>query len=65
MLHVLAFMQIKQLPLVKGGMLCTNDDEIAKRVKVMRLHGINRDVWDRFKTGASWEYDIMERFSGL
>ena len=25
----------------------------------MRLHGINRDIWDRFTTGASWEYDVV------
>jgi dTDP-4-amino-4,6-dideoxygalactose transaminase len=43
----------------EGGMLCTDDDEIAKRVKVMRLHGINRDVWDRFSEGTSWEYDVV------
>ncbi len=44
----------------EGGMLVTNDDEVAKRVKMMRLHGIDRDVWDRF-TGtraSSWVYDV-------
>ena len=26
----------------------------------MRLHGINRDVWDRYTSSkASWEYDII------
>ena len=42
-----------------GYALCTNEPEIANRVKTMRLHGINRDVWDRFSTGASWEYDVV------
>ena len=54
-----SFYANKTITTGEGGMLCTNDDEIAKRVKVMRLHGINRDVWDRFKTGASWEYDVV------
>jgi dTDP-4-amino-4,6-dideoxygalactose transaminase len=40
-------------------MLCTDDDEVANRVKVMRLHGIDRDVWARFNINASWEYDIV------
>lgn len=45
----------------EGGMLVTNDDQIYKRVKTMRLHGINRDIWDRFTAKVpSWEYDVVE-----
>ncbi len=54
-----SFYANKTLTTGEGGMLCTNDDNIARRVKIMRLHGINRDVWDRFSNGASWEYDIV------
>ena len=54
-----SFYANKTMTTGEGGMLCTDDDKIAKRVKVMRLHGINRDVWDRFSTGASWEYDVL------
>lgn len=54
-----SFYANKTMTTGEGGILCTADDEIAKRVKVMRLHGINRDVWDRFNTGASWEYDVV------
>jgi len=54
-----SFYANKTMTTGEGGMLCTDNDEIAKRVKVMRLHGINRDVWDRFTTGASWEYDVV------
>ncbi|MDC1105291.1 DegT/DnrJ/EryC1/StrS family aminotransferase [Prolixibacteraceae bacterium] len=44
----------------EGGMLTTNDSEIFNRVKTMRLHGINRDVWDRFTSDKpSWEYDVV------
>ncbi len=54
-----SFYANKTITTGEGGMLCTDDDGIARRVKVMRLHGISRDVWDRFTTGASWEYDIV------
>jgi dTDP-4-amino-4,6-dideoxygalactose transaminase len=54
-----SFYANKTMTTGEGGMLCTDDDDIAARVKVMRLHGINRDVWDRFSTGASWEYDVV------
>jgi dTDP-4-amino-4,6-dideoxygalactose transaminase len=41
-------------------MLTTNDPAIFERAKIMRLHGINRDVWDRFTAGsAAWEYDVV------
>lgn len=46
----------------EGGMLTTNDETIAKRATVMRLHGIDRDVWDRFSTTSEvpqWEYDVV------
>ena len=44
----------------EGGMLVTGDPAIAKRARTMRLHGIDRDVFDRF-TGhkASWVYDVI------
>ena len=54
-----SFYANKTMTTGEGGMLCTNNDAISNRVKTMRLHGINRDVWDRFTTGASWEYDVV------
>ncbi len=55
-----SFYANKTITTGEGGMLVTNDSEIAGRVKVMRLHGINRDVWDRFTNAqSSWEYDVV------
>jgi len=54
-----SFYANKTITTGEGGMLCTDNDTIAQRVRVMRLHGINRNVWDRFKTGAPWEYDVV------
>jgi dTDP-4-amino-4,6-dideoxygalactose transaminase len=54
-----SFYANKTITTGEGGMLCTDDDEVANRVKVMRLHGIDQDVWDRFNIGACWEYDIV------
>ena len=55
-----SFYANKTITTGEGGMLVTEDEAIYKRVKTMRLHGINRDIWDRF-TGpkASWEYDVV------
>jgi dTDP-4-amino-4,6-dideoxygalactose transaminase len=56
-----SFYANKTITTGEGGMLVTNNEAIAKRVKLMRLHGINHDVWDRFTSGNPfWEYDIVE-----
>ena len=41
-------------------MVTTNDPELAKRMTVMRMHGMDRTTWDRYTSPkASWEYDII------
>lgn len=56
-----SFYANKTITTGEGGMLVTNDEAIYKRVKTMRLHGINRDIWDRFTSKTpTWEYDVVE-----
>jgi len=55
-----SFYANKTLTTGEGGMLVTNDDAIAARAKVMRLHGMDRDAWGRFTVDtARWEYDLV------
>lgn len=55
-----SFYANKTITTGEGGMLTTDDEAIAARARVMRLHGIDRDVWDRFTSAKpSWEYDIV------
>lgn len=55
-----SFYANKTMTTGEGGMVVTNDETLAKRIRTMRLHGIDRDVWDRFtKANASWEYDVI------
>ena len=55
-----SFYANKTITTGEGGMLVTDDENIYKRVKTMRLHGINRDVWERFTSNKrSWEYDVV------
>ena len=55
-----SFYANKTITTGEGGMLVTDNEEIYKRAKVMRLHGINRDIWDRFTAKkANWEYDVV------
>jgi len=55
-----SFYANKTITTGEGGMLVTDDESIYQRAKVMRLHGINRDIWTRFTDKkASWEYDVV------
>lgn len=56
---VFSFYANKTMTTGEGGMLVTRNLGIAKRARVMRLHGIDRDVYDRFSSPRpSWQYDI-------
>ena len=41
-------------------MLVTDDDAIADRARVMSLHGISRDAWNRYAANGSWYYEIED-----
>ena len=57
---VFSFYANKTITTGEGGMLVTRDPEVAKRARVMRLHGINRDAFDRFTSKVpSWYYEII------
>jgi perosamine synthetase len=54
-----SFYATKTLSTGEGGMICTNDQEIAERCSIMRLHGINRDAWKRYSESGSWYYEVV------
>lgn len=57
---VFSFYANKTMTTGEGGMLVTRDAALAKRAKVMRLHGMSRDAFDRFTaTVPSWYYEIV------
>jgi dTDP-4-amino-4,6-dideoxygalactose transaminase len=57
---VFSFYANKTITTAEGGMVTTNDPVFAKKLSKFRLHGIDRDVFDRYTTGsAGWAYDIV------
>jgi dTDP-4-amino-4,6-dideoxygalactose transaminase len=57
---VFSFYANKTITTGEGGMLVTRDKQLAARAKVMRLHGMSRDAFDRFTaTVPSWYYEIV------
>jgi len=58
---VFSFYATKTITTGEGGMIVTRDENFAERMKLMRLHGIDRVVWNRYAADAgsrSWEYDV-------
>lgn len=57
---VFSFYANKTMTTGEGGMVVTRHPDVAERMRAMRLHGINRDAFDRFvsKTPA-WYYEVV------
>ena len=57
---VYSFYATKTLATGEGGMLVTRNPEIAARCRVMRLHGISRDAFDRYRSiKPAWHYEVI------
>ncbi|MDP3222812.1 MAG: DegT/DnrJ/EryC1/StrS family aminotransferase [Rubrivivax sp.] len=57
---VFSFYANKTITTGEGGMLVTRDPALAQRARVMRLHGMNRDAFDRFTAKVpSWTYEVV------
>lgn len=57
---VYSFYATKPIATGEGGMLVTKNAEIAKRCRIMRLHGISRDAFDRYtSTKPAWHYEVI------
>ncbi len=57
---VFSFYATKTITTGEGGMLVTPSEDVARRARVMRLHGISRDVFDRYRSNRpSWEYEVI------
>ncbi|MBI4214393.1 DegT/DnrJ/EryC1/StrS family aminotransferase [archaeon] len=55
-----SFYATKNLTTGEGGMITLEDDALADRLRVLRLHGMNKDAWKRYTDQGSWYYEIVE-----
>lgn len=57
---VFSFYATKTMTTGEGGMIVTKNADIAERCRVMRLHGISRDAFDRYVSKRpSWHYEVV------
>jgi perosamine synthetase len=59
-LTAFSFYATKTLTTGEGGMITTANDDLATRIRLMRLHGIGRDAWKRYSSEGSWSYEVLD-----
>ncbi len=57
---IFSFHPVKPITTGEGGVVATDDPELATRLKLLRSHGIDRNVGDMFGEGSQWAYDMMD-----
>jgi len=54
-----SFFSNKNMTVGEGGMIVTNDEAYAQRLRLLRSHGMTSLTWDRHK-GHAWSYDVVD-----
>jgi dTDP-4-amino-4,6-dideoxygalactose transaminase len=57
--RVASFYANKNLTTAEGGMVTTDDETLAERIRILSLHGLSRDAWKRFATRRLMKSDIV------
>jgi perosamine synthetase len=54
-----SFYANKTITTGEGGMAVTDDPDLAARLRLLSLHGLSHDAWDRYSGNGSWDYRII------
>ena len=54
-----SFFSNKNMTTGEGGIVVTNDDDLAERLRLLRSHGMTSLTWDRHR-GHAWSYDVVD-----
>ncbi len=58
-IQVFSFHPIKNMTTGEGGCVTTRDDVVAKKISLLRFHGIDRDSWNRYGKGGTQDYEVV------
>jgi dTDP-4-amino-4,6-dideoxygalactose transaminase len=53
-----SFYATKNLTTGEGGMVTTHDPDLLERMRILCLHGIDKDAWNRYSDRGKWFYDV-------
>ena len=54
-----SFYVTKNITTVEGGMVVTDQDELADQIKSLALHGLTQDAWQRFSDEGFKHYQVV------
>jgi dTDP-4-amino-4,6-dideoxygalactose transaminase len=54
-----SFYPTKNMTTSEGGMLTTNDGELAEMTRMLRKHGLSTDAWKRHRPDGNSFYDVV------
>ena len=55
-----SFYATKTITTGEGGMVTTENEEFAEKIRLLSLHGISKDAWKRYTSEGSWYYEILD-----
>jgi dTDP-4-amino-4,6-dideoxygalactose transaminase len=55
-----SFYATKNLTTGEGGMVVTPDEKLFDKMKVLCLHGISKDAWNRYSDKGNWYYEVEQ-----
>lgn len=56
---IFSFHPVKPITTGEGGAVMTEDADLAAKLRMLRSHGITREIGSMFGEGASWGYDMQ------
>ena len=54
-----SFYATKNMTTAEGGMVTTNDPALAEKIRILGLHGLSADAWNRFSDNGYKHYDVV------
>ena len=54
-----SFYATKNLTTGEGGMITTHRPALAQTMRMLALHGVSHEAWDRYTDKGAWHYDVL------
>jgi dTDP-4-amino-4,6-dideoxygalactose transaminase len=55
-----SFYATKNMTTGEGGMVTTHQPQLAERMRLLCLHGIDKTAWNRYSEAGRWNYEVVE-----
>ncbi len=56
---VFSFYATKNISTGEGGMIVSNDETLHSKMRILSLHGMDKNAYKRYSENANWKYDVI------